>query len=130
MEPRTTTPRGYTWEQRELLWKWHREGVPRRTIAKRLGKRPGSVHDVIRDAGSIAPRQRVRSAHHLSLEDRGLIERGLARGESCRAIARWVGCAPSTIAREVARHGVTPRCRARATRDVVSGALLSGWRRA
>jgi IS30 family transposase len=105
MDPRTTTPRGYTWEQRELLWKWHRAGVPRRTIAKRLGKRPGSVHDVIRNAGGIAPRVRARSAYHLSLADREVIERGIARGESVRAIARWVGCAPSSISREVARHG-------------------------
>jgi IS30 family transposase len=105
MDPRTTTPRGYTWEQRALLWKWHREGVSRRTIARRLGKRPGSVHDVIRNAGGIAPRLRTRSPYRLSLEDRELIARGLARDESFRQIARWVGCAPSTISREVAAHG-------------------------
>ena len=105
MDPRTTTPRGYTWEQRALLWKWHREGVSRRTIARRLGKRPGSVHDVIRNAGGIAPRLRTRSPYRLSLEDRELIARGLARDESLRQIARWVGCAPSTISREVAAHG-------------------------
>ncbi len=105
MDPSTTTPRGYTWEQRDLLWKWHRAGVPRRSIAKRLGKRPGSVHDVIRNAGGIAPRLRSRSAYRLSLEDRALIARGLAREESCRQIARWIGCAPSTISREVAAHG-------------------------
>jgi len=105
MDPRTTTPRGYTWEQRALLWKWHREGVSRRTIARRLGKRPGSVHDVIRNAGGIAPRPRTRSPYRLSLEDRELIGRGLARDESFRQIARWVGCAPSTISREVAAHG-------------------------
>jgi IS30 family transposase len=96
---------GYTREQRELLWQWHREGVPRRSIARRLGKNPGSVHDLIRDAGGIAPRPRVRSDHHLSLEDRHLIERGLARGESLRQVARWIGCAPSSISREVTRHG-------------------------
>lgn len=105
MDPRTTTPRGYTWEQRALLWKWHREGVSRRTIARRLGKRPGSVHGVIRDSGGIAPRPRSRSPYRLSLEDRELIARGLARGESFRQIARWVGCAPSSISREVAAHG-------------------------
>ncbi len=105
MDPRTTTPRGYTWEQRALLWKWHREGVSRRTIARRLGKRPGSVHDVIRTAGGIAPGLRTRSPYRLSLEDRELIARGLARDESFRQIARWVGCAPSTISREVAAHG-------------------------
>jgi IS30 family transposase len=108
MDPRTTTPRGYTWEQRALLWKWHREGVSRRTIARRLGKRPGSVHDVIRTAGGIAPRLRTRSPYRLSLEDRELIARGLARGDSFRQIARWVGCAPSSISREIAAHGGRP----------------------
>ena len=86
-----------------FYWKWHRAGVSRRTIATRLGKRPGSVLDAIRDAGGIPPRLRVRSPHHLSLEDRQGIERALARGDSYRTIARWIGCAPSTVAREVAR---------------------------
>jgi IS30 family transposase len=55
--------------------------------------------------GGIAPRARTRSAYHLSLSDRELIERSLARGESIRAVARWIGSAPSTISREIARHG-------------------------
>jgi IS30 family transposase len=105
MDPSTTRPRGFTWEQRDLLWKWHREGVSRRTIATRLGKLPGSIHEVIRRAGGLAPRPRIRSNHHLSLEDRQGIERALARGDSYRTIARWIGCAPSTISREVTRHG-------------------------
>lgn len=70
MELRTTSPRGYTSEQRGLLWMWHREGVSRRAIATRLGKNPGSVHDVVRAAGGIAPRPRIRSAHQWSLADR------------------------------------------------------------
>ena len=105
MESSTTSLPGYTPEQRGLLWKWHREGVSRRTIATRLGKNPGSVHGVVRAAGGIAPRLRVRSAHQLSLADREAIERALARGTSLRGIARWLGRAPSSISREVHRHG-------------------------
>ena len=96
---------GVSREQRERMWQWHREGISRRTIAARLGKNPGTIHGLILEAGGIPPRQRVRSDHHLSLEDRQVIERGTERGESLRTIARWVGCAPSTISREVTRHG-------------------------
>ena len=84
---------------------WHREGVSRRTIAARLGKNPGSIHDVVRAAGGIAPRLRVRSVHQLSLADREAIERALARGATIRGIARWLGRAPSTISRDVHRRG-------------------------
>ena len=105
MEFRTTSAPGYTTEQRGLLWMWHREGVSRRTIAARLGKNPGSIHDVVRAAGGIAPRLRVRSAHQLSLADREAIERAIARGSTIRGIARWLGRAPSSISREVHRHG-------------------------
>ena len=34
------------------------------------------------------------------------IERGLDRGDSCKAIARSLGRAPSTVANEVARHRI------------------------
>ena len=86
---------------------WHREGVSRRAIAERLGKLPRSVHFIIREAGGIAPRRRVRSPHQLSLADREAIERALARGASVRAIARWLGRAPSSISHEMARHGAS-----------------------
>ena len=105
MELSSSSPRGFTSEQRGLLWTWHREGIARRAIAERLGKLPGSVHFIIREAGGIAPRQRARSPHQLSLADREAIERALARGSNYRQIARWLGRAPSTISREVERHG-------------------------
>jgi IS30 family transposase len=105
MEPRIISPRGFTSGQRDLVWMWHREGVSRREIAERVGKLPGSVHFIIREAGGIAPRQRVRSPHQLAFEDRETIERALSRGWSLRAIARWLDRAPSTISREVERHG-------------------------
>ena len=75
MEPRSISPRGFTSEQRGLLWMWHREGVSRRGIAERLGKLPGSVHFIIREAGGIAPRQRIRlaseQAHRPSCNEHG-----------------------------------------------------------
>lgn len=108
---------GLSRAQHEQLWQWHREGVSRRMIAARLDKNPGTIHGIILESGGIPPRRRVRSDHHLSLADRQLIERGLERQESLRTIARWVGCAPSTISREIARHeGRGPYDAARADR--------------
>lgn len=46
-----------------------------------------------------------RQYHQLSAEERGTITVMLAQGASARAIARLLGRAPSTIARELARNG-------------------------
>ncbi len=42
---------------------------------------------------------------HLSAEEREQISRGLAQGSSMRAIARMLDRNPSTVSRELARHG-------------------------
>ena len=44
-----------------------------------------------------------RCGRHLTLLDRGVIEAGLRAGRSFRAIARELGCSPSTVANEVKR---------------------------
>lgn len=48
----------------------------------------------------------------LSLAEREEISRGIAAGESIRQIAKGAGRAPSTISREIARHGGRRRYRA------------------
>jgi IS30 family transposase len=48
----------------------------------------------------------------LKLEERESVSRSLAQGQSCRQIARALGRSPSTISREVARHGGRERYRA------------------
>jgi IS30 family transposase len=55
---------------------------------------------------------RRRSARTLQSAEREEISRGLAAGESLRQIARQLGRPPSTISREVARHGGRKRYRA------------------
>jgi IS30 family transposase len=58
-------------------------------------------------------RRRVgASEHRLHFEDRELISRGLAGGQSARAIARELGRAPSTVTREISRCGGRRRYRA------------------
>jgi IS30 family transposase len=58
------------------------------------------------------PRERRRSPLRLSLVEREAISRGLAGGESLRAIARRLRRAPSSVSREVAANGGRGRYRA------------------
>ena len=51
------------------------------------------------------PRERRRRPCSLTLEEREEISRGIAAGDSARAIAARLGRAPSTITRELNRHG-------------------------
>jgi hypothetical protein len=55
--------------------------------------------------GGLRSNGRRRSPPRLSLEDRGQIAVGIARGESSTAIARRLGRAPSTITRELKPNG-------------------------
>ena len=62
-------------------------------------------------------RRRVaHSPHRLSFEERERISRGIAVGESARAIARALGRAPSTVCREIRAGGGRLRYRRRAER--------------
>ena len=106
------SPHGYTWQQRAELWARYRAGDSIREIARDLAKNPGAVHGVIRLQGGITPRLRARSPVALSLEERELMSRALAAGQSYREIGRSLQRAASTISREVARHGGRTRYRA------------------
>jgi IS30 family transposase len=69
------------------------------------------------------PPERRRSPLRLSLVEREEISRGVAGGESFRAIARRLRRAPSTVSREVTLNGGRRRYRAcRADRDALTRA--------
>ena len=103
--------RGLAPEQRYELWRRWREGQTLTEIAEALGKQPGSVLGTIRASGGYSPRDRTRSEHHLTRSDREEITRGLAAGDSLRAIASRLGRSPSTVSREVSRNGGRERYR-------------------
>ncbi len=63
------------------------------------------VHYVVAGAGGIPPVPRQRAPQALTLPERETISRGLASDTSLRQIARTLGRAPSTVSREVRRHG-------------------------
>ena len=99
-------------EDRATIWEMREAGVPVKRIAKHLGRQNSSLRKFIADAGGKRPEPRQRSEFRLSLEEREEISRGLAAGDSIRAIAEGLGRSPSTVCREVNANGGRRRYRA------------------
>lgn len=93
-----------TTQLRELWTRW-KDGQTLEEIGRALARPPASVYSVLRRHGGIAPRERTRAAHTLCMAEREEISRGLVAGMSVRVMARQLGRAPSTISREIRRHG-------------------------
>ena len=81
-------------------------------IGRALGKHAGSVHGVVSSNGGIVPSDRRRSRLALTLAEREEISRGIAAGCPIREIAAGIARSPSTVSREIARHGGHHRYRA------------------
>jgi IS30 family transposase len=88
------------------------QGLPSRLIGREIGRAHRTVWNEIARSRRPAVPERVRSSLRLSLAEREEVSRGLAGGESLRAIARRLGRSPSTISREVVANGGRRRCRA------------------
>ena len=100
--------------QKAELWRRWREGESLNAIGRALGRIPKMVRYVVAGAGGIPPVPRQRARQALTLTEREVISRGVARGSSLRQISRDLGRAPSTVSREVRRHGGPRRYRAAA----------------
>src|SRR5580704_9009560 len=98
-------PATITAAQREELWRRYKAGESILGIGRALGYRHQTIHRVLEATGGIAPTGRSRSARTLSLREREEISRGVAAGNSFRAIARTLNRAASTVSQEVGRHG-------------------------
>ena len=103
---------GLSPEQKRELWSRWKAGESLSEIGRALGKQPGSIHGVVASNGGYVPAVRRRSARVLTITEREEISRGLAEGASLRTIAGRLHRAPSSISREVARHGGRHRYRA------------------
>src|SRR5579871_5922153 len=104
--------RGLSAEQKAELWKRWKAGQSLHEIGRALGKDHVVVHFVLARHGGIAPAARRRSRRVLTLAEREDISRGIASGCSMRVVAQGLHRAPSTVSREIARHGGRPRrCR-------------------
>jgi IS30 family transposase len=91
--------------EKAAFWARWTRGESLRAIAEALGQLPDTLYRVAARQGGIAPLARRRAARTLSTQEREEISRALAAGASLRAIARGLARAPSTISREVRRHG-------------------------
>ncbi len=96
---------GLTLAQKKDMWRRWKEGQSLSEIGRALGRHAGSIHGVVKANGGIVPPERTRAARTLALTEREEISRGLAHGESVRRIARRLDRAPSTVSREIRRHG-------------------------
>ena len=72
------------------------QGWPARLIGKEIGRAHSAVRSNLRAMFRPAAPERNRSSLRLSLTEREEISRGLAGGESRRAIARRLGRSAST----------------------------------
>jgi IS30 family transposase len=96
----------------ERVWELWTKGLSARVIARELGVSPPFVNGCVGRSGGVRPLVRRRSASCLSRAEREEISRGLARGESFRAIGRAIGRPHTTVSREVQRNGGRERYRA------------------
>ena len=75
------------------------------SIGRLFERNSSSIYPLLSRTGGIRPLERTRSRLALTLAEREEISRGLNIGLSLRAIARSLRRSPSTISREVERHG-------------------------
>jgi len=87
------------------MWARWQKGESLNSIARHFERGHSSVQRILALTGGIRPPQRTRSAKALSLPEREAISRGLASGLSMRNIAHQLHRSPSTISREIGRHG-------------------------
>ena len=89
-------------DRRQQAWEMWKRGSSISDIAREVGSPPGSIFSILLPFGGIYKPPQQRRAGSLTLADREEISRGLAAGESFRAIALRLGRPTSTISREVA----------------------------
>jgi IS30 family transposase len=102
----------YTETQKAEMWDRWQKGESLNSIARHFGCGHSSIQHVFSRTGGIRPAPRQRSRLALTLAEREEISRGVAAGQSLRAIASTLGRAASTVSREINRNGGRRRYRA------------------
>lgn len=102
----------YNAEQRRLIWDRYQRGDSAHDIARLFDRYHSSILGIIHKTGGVRPLEPKRSPTTLTLAEREDISRGLAASKSLREIARYLNRSPSTICREVHRHGGIKKYRA------------------
>lgn len=110
-------------DRRQQVWELWKAGASISEISRTVGSPPGSIFSILLPFGGYYQAPQRRRAGTLTLAEREEISRGLAAGESFRAIGRRLGRPASTISREVAKNKGPRRYRAVDAND-------RAWRRA
>ena len=95
----------YTAEQKAEMWDRWQRGESINSIGRAFDRGHSSISGQFVRAGGIRPPPRRRSRLALTLSEREEISRGIAGGLSLRTIASQLERPPSTISREISRHG-------------------------
>src|SRR3979411_1602593 len=92
-------PRGHYLAEavKDAIWVLRAEGVSEAEIGRRLGLPKRTVSKYLQRVGGIRPRSRRRPERCLILAEREEISRGIARGQSARAIGRSLGRSHTTV---------------------------------
>ena len=94
------------------IWARYRAGETVTAMSQGLGRPAATIYNIIYARGGVAPVPRRRAVQALTVDEREMISRGLAAGDSCRRIAHTLGRAPSTISREIRRNAGATEYRA------------------
>src|SRR3977135_760028 len=95
----------YSESQKALMWERWRRGDSLQMLAQLFERNHSSIKQILAWTGGIRPAQRCRSRLALTLAEREGISRAVVAGQSIRSIALSLGRAPSTVSRELKRHG-------------------------
>ena len=106
---------------KDAIWELRAEGVSEAEIARRLVMPKRTVSKYLQRMGGIRSRPRRRAECCLTLVEREEISRGIARGDSARAIGRTLGRSHTTVSREINRCGRRGRYRAHAAEQTAWG---------
>jgi IS30 family transposase len=116
---------GFSDFEKEEIWRSWKSGMTFKSIGRSLGRAGTHVRLLVAASGGFVPAPRRRSSRVLSRAEREEISRGLAAGDSMRMIAAALNRAPSSVSREVGRHGGRSAYRA----DAADQAAWSNARR-
>ncbi len=94
-----------TEDVKDAIWVLRAEGISDAEIARRLVMPKRTVSKYLQREGGIRRRARCRAGRCLTLDEREEISRGIARGDSARAIGRTLGRSHTTVSREINRCG-------------------------
>ena len=96
---------GFSDFEKAEIWRGWKSGKTFNRIGRGLDRAGPHVRSLVAANGGIVPPPRRRSIRVLSRVEREEVSRGVAAGDSMRTIATALKRAPSTVSREIARHG-------------------------